>query len=247
MDNDDKFTDGIMIFGARPAINDVYGVDAVKNKEPYSLYQYSLLRANICISKKASEEELKTILTMLDYLYTEQGGTLLAFGLTKEEFETTNDPTYIKYGLTNGAVSRTVEADGSITYNRDPSLIKDNNLASAMAAKRLTCGYYSKGFVPALNRSYDVSSLRCMAEWDHYRNTGYIDKSLRAQFTTEESATYSKVFSNVDTYMSQTIPKFITGALDVNSQDWDNYRKMLNKYSPNKITAIYQRIFDETK
>jgi hypothetical protein len=92
MDNDDKFTDGIMIFGARPAINDVYGVDAVKNKEPYSLYQYSLLRANICISKKASEEELKTILTMLDYLYTEQGGTLLAFGLTKEEFETTNDP-----------------------------------------------------------------------------------------------------------------------------------------------------------
>ena len=247
MDNDDKFTDGIMIFGARPAINDVYGVDAAKNKEPYSLYQYSLLRANICISKKASEEELKTILTMLDYLYTEQGGTLLAFGLTKEEFETTNDPTYIKYGLTNGAVSRTVEVDGSITYNRDPSLIKDNNLASAMAAKRLTCGYYSKGFVPALNRSYDVSSLRCMAEWDHYRNTGYIDKSLRAQFTTEESATYSKVFSNVDTYMSQTIPKFITGALDVNSQDWDNYRKMLNKYSPNKITAIYQRVFDETK
>ena len=61
-------------------------------------------------------------------------------------------PPYIKYGLTNGAVSRTVEADGSITYNRDRSLIKDNNLASAMAAKKTTCGYYSKGFVPALNK-----------------------------------------------------------------------------------------------
>ncbi len=247
MDNGDKFTDGIMVYGARPAINDVYGSDAVKNHEPYSLYQYSRLRANICISKKASEEELKTILTMLDYLYTEEGGTLLAFGLTKEEFEVTQDASYIKYGLTNGAVTRTVQADGSIRYDRDPSLIEDNNLASAMAAKRLTCGYYSKGFVPALNRSYDASALRCMNEWDHYLNTGYIDKSIRAQFTTDESATYAKVYSNVDTYMSQNIPKFITGSLDVNGKDWDNYCKMLNKYSPNKITAIYQRVFDSMK
>ena len=247
MDSDDKLTDGIMVYGARPAINDVYGSDAVKNHEPYSLYQYSRLRANICISTKATEEELKTILTMLDYLYTEQGGTLLAFGLTKEEFEVTNDPNYIKYGLTNGAITRTVQADGSIRYDRDPILIEDNNLASAMAAKRLTCGYYSKGFVPALNRSYDISSLRCMAEWDYYLNTGYIDKSLRAQFTTDESAQYAKIYSNVDTYMSQNIPKFITGSLNVNGTDWDNYCKMLNKYSPKKVTAMYQRVFDEVK
>ena len=247
MDNGDKLTEGIMIYGARPVINDVYGSDAMKNNEPYSLYQYSRLRGNLCISKKASEEDLKTILSMLDYLYTEEGGCLLAFGMTKEQNDVLQDPTYTKYYLTNGAFNRETLADGSMAYHRDEKLLDDNDLASAMAAKRLTIGYYSKGFVPALNESYTKCALQAMAEWDYYYNTGYIDKALRNQFTSDEAATYSKVYANIDTYMSQNIPKFITGALDVNGADWDNYVKMLNKYSPNKVTAIYQRIFDSVR
>lgn len=247
MDSGDKFTEGIMIYGARPAINDVYGSDEVKNKEPYSLYQYSHLRGNLCISKKASEEELKTILSMLDYLYTEEGGTLLAFGLTKEQNDQVNDPVYAKYNLTEGAFNREVLSDGSYAYHRDAKLLDDNDLASAMAAKRITIGLYSEGFVPALNESYTKCALSAMAQWDYYYNTGYIDKALGAQFSADEAATYSKVYSNIDTYMSQNIPKFITGALDVNGADWDNYCKMLNKYSPNKVTNIYQRIFDASK
>ena len=244
MDSDDKFTDGIMIYGARPAINDVYGSEEVKNKEPYSLYQYSRIGVNICISKKTTEDELKTILTMLDYLYSDEGSALLALGLSKEEFESIQDPTYKKYGLEDGAYTKTINEDGSVVFERNPKLLEDNNLASAMALKRVTCGYYVPGIVPALNRSYDACSLRNMTEWDYYLNTGYIDKSLRAQFTSDEAAVYSKVYSNVDTYMSQNIPKFIMGVLDVNGVDWDNYCKMLNKYSPNKVTAIYQRVFD---
>ena len=244
MDSGDKLTEGIMIYGARPAINDVYGSDEVKNKEPYSLYQYSRIGVNICISKKTTEDELKTILTMLDYLYSDEGSALLALGLSKEEFESIQDPTYKKYGLEDGAYTKTINEDGSVVFERNPKLLEDNNLASAMALKRVTCGYYVPGIVPALNRSYDACSLRNMTEWDYYLNTGYIDKSLRAQFTSDEAAVYSKVYSNVDTYMSQNIPKFIMGVLDVNGVDWDNYCKMLNKYSPNKVTAIYQRVFD---
>ena len=244
MDSGDKLTEGIMIYGARPAINDVYGSDEMKNKEPYSLYQYSRIGVNICISKKTTEDELKTILTMLDYLYSDEGSALLALGLNKEEFESIQDPTYKKYGLEDGAYTKAINEDGSVVFERNPKLLEDNNLASAMALKRVTCGYYVPGIVPALNRSYDTCSLRNMTEWDYYLNTGYIDKSLRAQFTSDEAAVYSKVYSNVDTYMSQNIPKFIMGVLDVNGVDWDNYCKMLNKYSPNKVTAIYQRVFD---
>ena len=244
MDSGDKLTEGIMIYGARPAINDVYGSDEMKNKEPYSLYQYSRIGVNICISKKTTEDELKTILTMLDYLYSDEGSALLALGLNKEEFESIQDPAYKKYGLEDGAYTKAINEDGSVVFERNPKLLEDNNLASAMALKRVTCGYYVPGIVPALNRSYDTCSLRNMTEWDYYLNTGYIDKSLRAQFTSDEAAVYSKVYSNVDTYMSQNIPKFIMGVLDVNGVDWDNYCKMLNKYSPNKVTAIYQRVFD---
>lgn len=247
MDNGDKFTSGIMIYGARPAINDVYGSDAVKNIEPFSLYQYSHLRGNLCISKKASEEELKVIMSLLDYLYTEEGGCLLAFGLTQEQNEVLQDPTYAKYNLTEGAFHRETLADGTTAYHRDAKLLDDNDLASAMAAKRLTIGYYSPGFVPALNESYTKCALQAMGEWDYYYNTGYIDQALQNQFTSDEAATYSKVYANVDTYMAQNIPQFITGVKKVNGVDWDNYVKMVNKYSPKKVTAIYQRIFDSVK
>ena len=177
MDSGDKLTEGIMIYGARPAINDVYGSDEMKNKEPYSLYQYSRIGVNICISKKTTEDELKTILTMLDYLYSDEGSALLALGLNKEEFESIQDPTYKKYGLEDGAYTKTINEDGSVVFERNPKLLEDNNLASAMALKRVTCGYYVPGIVPALNRSYDTCSLRNMTEWDYYLNTGYIDKS----------------------------------------------------------------------
>lgn len=247
MDSGDKFTEGIMIYGARPAINDVYGSDSVKNKEPYSLYQYSKLRANLCVTKKVKEEDLKTVLALLDFFYKEEGGTLTSLGLTKEQDELCGDKIYSKYGLDNGALTKTPNGDGTYTYKRDEKLLDDNNLASAMAGKRLTLGYYHKGIVPALNASYSTCALQAMGEWDYYYNTGYIDKSLRAQFTPDEAALYSKIFSNVDTYMSQNIPAFITGAKDVNGKDWDDYKKMLNKYSPQKVTAIFQRVFDSFK
>ena len=38
------------------------------------------------------------------------------------------------------------------------------------------------------------------------------------------------------------IPQFISGKLDLNGKDWDNYCTMLNKYGPEKVTAIYQNI-----
>lgn len=245
MDNGDELTSGIMVYGARFPINDVYGTDAEKMKEPDSFHQYSQLRGSNVITKKVAEEDLPTILSFLDYLYTDEGGALMCFGLTKEQYEEVKDETYTKYNLTNGAYRVEQQADGSKKYIRDESLISDNNLASAMAAKRMAIGYYAKGFVPALNASYLPNARNAMAEWDYYINKGTPDRMIRLQFTPEESALFGKVYANVDTHMASNLPKFIKGSLDIKSdEDWQNYSKMLSKYSPEKVTAIYQRLFD---
>ncbi len=244
MDVGDKLTSGIVAYGARQPINDVYGTEAVKNKTPYSMYQYSRLRGSIVITNKVAEEDLPTLLSFLDYLYTPEGGALICLGLTKEQFEETQDESYIKFGLTNGAYQTEIQTDGSIKYIREESLRNDNNLASAMAAKRITTGYYAKGFVPALNASYTQYAQNAMAQWDYYLNTGTPQKAIQAQFSSEESNTYNKVFSNIDTFMSTNIPKFIKGNLNArDDKDWGDYVKMLNKYSPDKVTSIYQRLF----
>ncbi len=243
MDNGDPLTSGIMVYGARPPINDKYGAPETQNQTPYSLYQYSRLNSTNVISKSFPEEDLPTLLTFLDYLYTTEGGLLYCLGLNEEQVKEVQDPVYAKFGL-EYAYSVNTKEDGTVEYVRNPELKEDNNLASAMAGKRLNLGLYDVGFVPALNSSYTNYARAAMAEWDYYENTGWPDKSLLSQFSTDESAMYSKVKANVDTYMSMNVPKFIKGELDVNGEDWENYCTMLNKYSPDKVTKVYQNLFD---
>lgn len=245
MDTGEDYTAGMMVYGARAPINDVYGSEAVQGKTPYSLFQYSQLRGSAVISNQVSEEDLPTVLSFLDYLYSAEGGALVCLGLTKEQYEATQDESYQKFGLENGAYRVEEQEDGSLKYVREDELLSDNNLASAMAGKRMTIGCYAPGFVDALNESYNIYARNAMAEWDYYLNIGYIDKAVMDQFTPEESSTFSKVYANVDTYMSTNVPQFIKGQLDIDSdEDWGNYCTMLGKYSPEDVTAIYQRVFD---
>jgi len=243
MDNGDALTSGIMVYGARQPINDKYGAPETQGIEPDALYQYSRVRGSMIVTTKVTEEELPTILSFLDYLYTREGGLLLCLGLTEEQVTATQDETYAKFGLTHG-YREEVQADGTYKYIRNESTVEDNNLASAVAGKRLMTGIYDQGFVAALNESYTPYARAAMAEWDYYENTAFPDRFLTGQFSVDESAAYAKVYANVDTFMSTNIPKFIMGTLDIeNEQDWSDYCTMLNKYGPDKVTKIYQRLF----
>lgn len=62
----------------------------------------------------------------------------------------------------------------------------------------------------------------------------------------EDSNTYNKIYANLDTYMSSQLPQFITGKLDIHSDaDWDGYCRMLKKYGPDRVTALYDALFSE--
>jgi hypothetical protein len=44
--------------------------------------------------------------------------------------------------------------------------------------------------------------------------------------------------------MSSQIPQFITGKLNIKSDDdWNSYTKMLKKYAPDKVTQLYEALF----
>jgi len=244
---DMPYTQGIMVQGAYQPINDIYGSEETQLKVPYSMYQYSHVRNSQVITKKISEEDLPTLLTFFDYLYTTEGGLKLCLGLTKEEVAEMQDPTYAKFNLEYGYYEDGVNEKGIPVYVRNPATREDNNLASAVAGKRMSVGLYDWGFVPALNQSYTPEAVQCMLAWDHYQNYGYIQKQTNDQFTADDSATYNKVKANVDTYMSTQIPQFISGKLNVNGDDWGSYCRMLKKYGYQNVTDSYQRICDMFK
>ena len=177
----------------------------------------------------------------------ERNGGNLTYRLTKEEVAEMQDPTYAKFNLEYGYYEDGVDDKGVPVYVRNPATREDNNLASAVAGKRMSVGLYDWGFVPALNQSYTPEAVQCMLAWDHYQNYGYIQKQTNDQFTADESAMYNKVKANVDTYMSTQIPQFIAGKLNVNGDDWGSYCRMLKKYGYQNVTDSYQRICDMFK
>ena len=244
MDADDPLTDGIMVCGARQPINDVYGTDSNKGKAPDCLYQMSQVSSSLVISDKVSEEDLPTVLAMLDYLYTDEGGMLVALGLTKEQTELIGDEVYAKFGLNNGTYVQVENEDGTVAYEIDKILWEDAQLGNAMCLNRISSGVINSAAVTAKNNSYDNYVIWAHDNWDFYTNQGYPERFIRGQFTTEESNAYSKVHANIDTFMSVNIPKFINGSLDIdNDKDWEDYCTMVNKYAPEKVTKIYQRLF----
>ena len=76
--------------------------------------------------------------------------------------------------ITNCYYADGVDEKGIPVYVRNPTTREDNNLASAVAGKRMSTGLYDWGFVPALNQSYTPEAVQCMMAWDHYQNYGYI-------------------------------------------------------------------------
>ena len=246
LDAGDEWTKGIMVMGAKQPINDLYGSDAQKNHEPDSMYQMSRLSQPIAVSTKVTEEELPSVLTFLDSFYTEEGGILLAIGMSAEQAAATEDDFYARFGLSDGAYSREKAADGSDVIHISQVLLDDTQLGNAAALTRLSTGLWTKAVVQAKEEAYAPEAREAHQLWDYYANRGFIDSLLRARFSVDESNTYNKVYANLDTYMSSQIPQFITGKLNIKSDDdWNSYTKMLKKYAPDKVTQLYEALFAE--
>ena len=246
LDAGDAWTSGIMVMGARQPINDIYGGEAQKGKEPDSMYQMSRLSQPIAVSNKVTEEELPTVLSFLDSFYTEEGGILLAIGMNAEQAAQTDDDFYARYGLSDGVYSVEEKADGTRAIHIFPATLEDIQLGNAAALTRLNTGLWTTAVIEAKEEAYAPEARAAHVLWDYYKNIGFPDSLIRGRFSVEDSNTYNKIYANLDTYMSSQLPQFITGKLDIHSDaDWDGYCRMLKKYGPDRVTALYDALFSE--
>ena len=119
IDADDAYTDGAVVYGCRQPINDIYGGPEQQNKEPDHMYQFGKDGNGVVLTKKMSEEQVVTFLKFADFMFSEEG-TLLQSGLSKEQYEASQDEFYTRLGLTEGMYT-IVEEDGReiLKYNID--------------------------------------------------------------------------------------------------------------------------------
>ena len=166
LDNGDELTSGICVFGCATPINDLYGPEETRFKTPYSNYTTSMASKEFVISVSAKDKDLGALLSMFDYLYTEEGAKLKTAGLDKAQYEETQDPFYTAQGLVNGAYE--LQEDGRLLM--DPLIAFDSG--SLIGAARLDM-FPGLALDSRVDMRYTPVFQSALDAWMQYPSYGY--------------------------------------------------------------------------
>ncbi|MBQ0126054.1 MAG: hypothetical protein KBS59_07030, partial [Clostridiales bacterium] len=192
-------TKDIMVFGAKQPINDKYGSAETQYKLPDCYTKYATIAGSIFISTSAENKNLPALLAMIDYTYSDEGGTVLHQGLNKEQQAEFQSEWYIRYGLPNGVIREETDADGNVHYYKTQEAMDVGiHTYNAAIGNRLSFGlqhvkYHDDEYSDIINDA--------RTNWDFYPNPAYII-SYRDLMTEEESAVYSKQYSLITTSLA---------------------------------------------
>ena len=239
LDSGDGYLDGIVVSGASNPINDVYGAEAQKNKEPYTLLANGLDGNFYIVTDKAKDKDIATLCSLFDYFYSDEGSLLKTLGLSKEQYEETKDEFYTKQGLTEGAY---YTGDDGLLYKTDTLKNDSGDLLTAVAATSIP-GLYSNSKLGSNNAE---SFQHSVDQWVRYKNVGFFLGPIQNGLSVENRGTWNKADTQITEFLSKSLPSLINGSRDINNDaDWNAYKKALSKYNPDKVTAILQQLFDK--
>jgi hypothetical protein len=241
---------------AMEPINDKYGPDSAKNKEPYAFFQAGNEGLTVSFNSKCIEnhKNLPAMFSLLDYQYSDEGAYLNALGLNKEQYEECKDPLYTKKGLTNGAyiwVDSTgadwVEgtSTGDKLYKIDPKLIADSDLRGDVIGQRVI------GRAWGTSNKYWTESpiyVKAMKAWTKYTDSHWFSAAMTNSETSDDAALYSTARDNVNTFLAKNVPTMINNTRDPNSDTvWKGFVNSLGKYKVTEVTAMFQKLVDAFK
>ncbi len=175
-----------------------------------------------CISTKC--ENVEAAARYLDYFWTEEGFKLANFGIEGESYNVVDgEEVYTDWVLHNpdGLTVSEAMAHYIVAFERFPGIQALNYLK----------GYYSA--VPAAAAAPEI-----------YSSKGEIDQTMRlVSHTLEESDELAVIQTELNTYTTECIAKFILGTMDVETQ-WDEYIENLSKYGIEDAIAIKQAAYE---
>ena len=239
LDNGDALTSGICVFGCATPINDLYGPEETRFKEPYSSYTTSMASTEFVISVSAKDKDLGALLSMIDYLYTEEGAKLKTAGLDKAQYEQTQDPFYTAQGLVNGAYE--LQEDGRLLM--DPLIAFDSG--SLIGASRLDM-FPGLALDSRVDMRYTPVFQSALDAWMQYPSYGYFrNDPLMTYLSSDETKKINNIETKIKDYMALHVPEFIKGVNDPSDDGaWNTWVKMMNKYGHQKFTDIVQPYLD---
>jgi len=177
------------------------------------------------------------LLAIVDYMYSDEGGMLTKYGLTKDQIPA-GDTYYMANGLNEGAYW--FSESGNFIYN--PLLdVGGGNLSSVPFSGDKLPGY--------IRNSYET-----LAASDSVRNAyekwcGGDELTVKMQMpglslTDEEIAAASTITMDLFLYTMEMTPKFIVGTESLDDESWNNYLSELEKIGLSLMLEINQAGYD---
>lgn len=168
----------------------------------------------------ASCKDPETCVAWCDWWYSDEATLLSSYGIEGETFNY-ND-------------------EGQPIYT---DMILNNDLGSMRAMRNVYTGM-SLAFrvlrivTSGVDNGYDIIDR---GTWDSNRDNAW-DISSYISRTAEEGDEYSAIMSDIETYVDQQIPAFITGESDL--ADWDTYVANIKNLNIDEAIAIQQAAVD---
>ncbi len=171
----------------------------------------------------ANCENPELVLQFLNYFYTDAGAKLRNYGVEGETY--------------------TVE-NGEITYTE---MITNSELGLTMnnALNFYTCVQVCPGITEAASlwACYTDEAIAAMEVWEPTGNSDSVYPT-GAALTSSESDSISNRVSDIISAASEYVLKFMTGAVELNDDNWNTYLEAMNTLGIQDVLEVYQNAYD---
>jgi hypothetical protein len=175
---------------------------------------------------------LPKLFSIMDYLFTEEGGRLISCGLTRETGSAEN-PVMIRAGLQDGMYW--YEGNEMVVNPRLKEL--DRNM---FIGQRLSTLTYTDTQYPET-----LEKVRAAAEmWDPYPDAKLKAVPNSLSYTSDEEALVAANNTRVDDYYNSMVPKFIMGTVALDDASWNDFKKQLRSLGLDKNLRLVQAAYD---
>ena len=163
-------------------------------------------------------EEPEIALAFINYFFTEEGSTLASYGTEGESYY--------------------LDEDGNPQLT-DLVLANPDGMATNVASM-----YYTFGLIPVylirerLWPGYLQKELDALNLWGRTVLADYVLPSVT--LTTEESGIYVPKASEVNTYATEAVLKFVVGDLEINDENWSDFQETCRSLGAEDCVAVYQ-------
>lgn len=173
-----------------------------------------------CWTISADAEDLETLITCVDYLYSPEGTILANYGVEGEAHELKDGiPVFTDLILNN--------ADGM-------------GVDSAIYIYALQNGAFCEDYNRYAN--YDDAEATMIEVWNKEITESHVFPEKNVSLSTEESETTARILGDVSAYVSENVLKFIKGSRSMD--EFADFRAQLVDLGIEEYIEIYQNAYD---